>query len=158
VIPFSQVTSVEVSEKSVSSIFKGVEYDSTMRLEAGRSSKISVRICQNTWRHVREDSNLHCHHCQETQTSQAKNQLTTSTNNNRNTCTLALKPRRVILLGSWSASRQYKGHAITWLVRPLWWIWKLACYSCMSFPQLHHHCVERQNFRNAGEQPSLVNR
>lgn len=76
-IPFSQVTGIEVSDKSAASIFKDVEYDSTLRLEAERSSKISVRICQTTRRHIREDSNLHCHYLQDTQTSPAKNQLPT---------------------------------------------------------------------------------
>ena len=78
---FSQVAGVEVSENSAASIFNGVEYESSLRLEAGRSSKTSVRIFQTIRRHIREESNLHCHCRQETQPSRAKNQLTASTNN-----------------------------------------------------------------------------
>jgi hypothetical protein len=78
---FSQVAGVEVSENSAASISKGVEYESSLRLEAGRSSKTSVRIFKTIRRHIREDSNLHCHRRQETQTSRPKNQLTACTNN-----------------------------------------------------------------------------
>lgn len=78
---FTQVAGVEVSENSAASIFKGEEYESTLRLEAGRSSKTSVRIFHTIRRHIREESNLHCHCRQETQTSRTKNQLTASTSN-----------------------------------------------------------------------------
>jgi len=80
-MPFSQVARVDVSENSPAYIFKEVECETTLRLEAGLSYKTWVRIFQTIRRHIREDSDLHSHCRQETQTSRAKNQLTASTNN-----------------------------------------------------------------------------
>jgi hypothetical protein len=80
-MPFIQVAGAEISENSAASVFKGAEYESTLRLEAGHSSKTLVRIFQTIRRHVREESNLYCRRRQDTQTSRAKNQLTAPTNN-----------------------------------------------------------------------------